>query len=85
MKLLVCRTACSRQVVALGVEPLDCGCGATGGVYEVDGDRVTVWGDGQLLGLSNVRLFAALQGSREGDLFRIPEDNGKVTRLERRP
>lgn len=88
MKMLVCRKGCARMFVALGSEPLDCACRSTGGVYNADGDTVTVWGDGALVGLSNANLLAAANGKTSGAVSPIwpyPEDNGKVTRLEMRP
>jgi hypothetical protein len=91
MKLLACPLGCARMFVALGAEPLDCACGRTGGVYNPDGDTVTVWGDGRLLGLSNRAVLRLLGGADmddfDGDsvLWPYPEDNGKVTRLDARP
>lgn len=82
VKMLVCRKGCARMFVALGSEPLDCACRSTGGVYNADGDTVTVWGDGALIGVANPCLLAAAQGKTAGVIWPYPEDNGKVTRLD---
>lgn len=95
MKILVCPRGifdggCPRGYVALGYDPLDCGCGATGGQYNRDGDTVTIWGGGTLLGLHNKALVLGLRqpvlSAYDFDvLWPYPEGNGKVTRLAERP
>lgn len=75
MKLLRC-TRCG-DAVALSKRWRSCECGASGGVYDDDGDRATIAGPCRLYGISN-RLFLDLRA----EAWPYDETNGKITRVE---
>jgi|GEM_PF-6233917 hypothetical protein len=89
MKLIFC-TKCHDVIKLRGFksgkpDPRTCDCGSAGGYYENDGDKVSIWGTAQLIGLLNGFFVPhgplILKEAGRDAIFWYPENNGKVTRL----
>jgi len=77
MKLLFC-PKCS-DIVRLQRRTRSCICRFVTGAYKPDGDKAWHNGKGLLIGLDNREMGSLALGVKERvEIFRYPQDNGKI-------
>jgi hypothetical protein len=81
VKILCCKT-CSDVIGLSRSEWRNCDCGASGGAYFRDGDKVIVAGPSFIVAFQNGLRRRII---RRGEAWIYAETNGKVTRLAHNP